>query len=150
MATYIVLDASVARAWSFSEPFTSQAQAVLAAIEDRRVIALAPDRFADEVLRICQKKALPPPVGASIAPDDAWLRFLEIVTSPIVLLPSEEVHERAWQLAFAAGLTTHDALYLALAERWGAELWTLDDLLAGPAAAAYAASRNLRLTPFPY
>ena len=34
--------------------------------------------------------------------------------------------ERAWQLAFTANITTHDALYLAAAELWGAELWTLD------------------------
>jgi predicted nucleic acid-binding protein len=108
---------------------------VLAAIEDLRVIALAPDRFGEEVLRICQKKTLPLPTGAAIANDDAWARFLEIMTSPIVLLPSDELHERAWDLAHSAGLTTHDALYLALAERWGAELWTLDDLLAGPTAA---------------
>ncbi len=37
-------------AWSFHEPFTIQALAVLAAIEGHRVIALAPDRFAEELL----------------------------------------------------------------------------------------------------
>jgi predicted nucleic acid-binding protein len=150
VAAYIVVDASVAGAWSFTEPFTLQAQAVLAAIEGRRVIALAPDRFSEEVMRLCQKKTLPPPTGASLSALDAWDRFLEVITSPIFLLPSNELHDRAWQLAFAAGLTTHDALYLALAERWGAGLWTLDAVLAAPAAAAFAAVRDLRSTPFPY
>ena len=150
MAVYIVVDASVAGAWSFSEPFTAAAQTVLAAIDTRRVIALAPDRFNEELLRICQKKTLPPPTGARVPPDDAWDRFLDVVTSPIVFFPSDELHERAWQLALTAGLTTHDALYLALAERLGAELWTLDALLAGPAAARFAMVRDLRVTPFPY
>lgn len=150
MATYVVVDASIAGAWSFTEPFTAQAQTVLAAIEARRVTALVPDRFVEEVLRICQKKTRLPPVGASISPADAWMRFLEVVTSPIALLPGDELHERAWQLAYAAGLTTHDALYLALAERWGAELWTLDDVLGGPAAAAHAPVRDLRFHAFPY
>lgn len=130
MPAYIVVDASVAGAWLFAEPFSANAHPVLQAIEDHRVIALAPDRFAEEVLRICQKKTLPPPAGASIPVSDAWGRFLEVMTSPLVVLPSDELHERAWQLASAVGLTTHDALYLALAERWGAELWTLDHVLA--------------------
>jgi predicted nucleic acid-binding protein len=65
-------------------------------------------------------------------------------------MPSENLHERAWQLAVAAGLTTHDALYLALAEQWGTELWTLDDVLADTSAARYAAVRDLRFLPFPY
>ena len=150
MAAYIVVDASVAGAWSFAEPFSTQAQLVLAAIETHRVIALAPDRFSEEVLRICQKKMLPPPSGAGVSQVDAWTRFLEVITSPIVLLPSDELHERAWDLAVAAGLTTHDALYLAVAERWGAELWTLDDVLCGPAASRYAAVRDLRSARFPY
>ncbi len=50
----------------------------------------------------------------------------------------------------AARLTVDDALYLALAERWGAELWTLDDVLAGPAAARFATVRDLRTVPFPH
>ena len=58
---YIVVDASVAGAWLFPELFSANAQPVLVAIEAHRVIALAPDRFAEEVLRVCQKKALPPP-----------------------------------------------------------------------------------------
>ena len=123
---------------------------MLAAIERHRVVALAPDRFAEEMLRLCQKKTLPPPVGAAPSSADAWDRYRDVVTSPVFLLPSEELHQRAWQLAFAAGLTTHDALYLALAERWGAELWTLDDVLAGPRAAAFASVFNLRHHAFPY
>jgi predicted nucleic acid-binding protein len=147
---YVVIDASVAGAWSFAEPYSSQAQTVLEAIEAHRVHAIAPDRFVEELLRVCQKKTLPPPVGASIHPDDAWTRFLEIVTSPIYFIPSDELHERAWQLAFAASITTHDALYLAVAEQWSAELWTLDVRLAAPPANTFAAVRDLRLLTFPY
>lgn len=150
MAIYIVVDASVAGAWSFTEPFSSQAQTVLTAISNRRVIALAPARFVEEILRLCQKKTLPPPVGASISSGDAWDRFLDVVTSPIEFIPSDSILERTWELAVATGLTTHDALYLATAEQWAAELWTLDDRLADPSLLPYADVRNLRLLAFPY
>ena len=150
MAPFIVVDASVAGAWLFAEPYSANAQPVLAAVDARRIVALAPDRFAEELLRVCQKKTSPPPSGAAIPPADAWNRFLDVVTSPIELLNSDELHERAWELAHAAQLTTHDALYLALAERWGAELWTLDDVLASRGATIYAPVYNLRTTAFPY
>lgn len=150
MPAFIVVDASVAGAWSFAEPFSLNAQPVLMAIDSRRVVALAPDRFAEEMLRVCQKKTLPPPAGAGIAPADAWERFLDVVTSPMEFLASDELHERAWQLAIAAQLTTHDALYLALAERWGAELWTLDDVLATRGATAYHGVCDLRNAAFPH
>jgi predicted nucleic acid-binding protein len=150
MAAYIVVDASVAGAWLFAETFSTKAQSVWDAVEKHRVNALVPDRFAEEMLRVCQKKTLPPPVGELISPANAWNQYLEVITSPIVFLPSNELHERAWELAFTAGLTTYDALYLALAERWEAELWTLDDLLCGSSAAAYATVRDLRTQVFPH
>ena len=74
----------------------------------------------------------------------------DVATSPMLFLPSGEMHERAWELAIAAGLTTHDALYLALAEAWEAELWTCDERLAAPVAGRYAAVRDLRYQAFPY
>src|SRR5437879_4531842 len=107
MPAYVVVDASVTRAWLFPEPFSLKAQSVLAAISANRAFAIAPDRFVEEVLRICQKKTLPAPMGAGVPPADAWDRFLDAVTSPIDLLRSDELHERAWQLALAAQLTTH-------------------------------------------
>lgn len=145
-----MIDACVAGAWSFTEPYSPQAQFVLNAITAHRVNSLAPERFTEETLRICQKKTLPPPDGASIAPDDAWTRFLDVVTSPIYFVPSDELLERAWQLALAARVTTHDALYLAAAELWGAALWTLDRTIAGLSPAAFPCVRDLRFVAFPY
>jgi predicted nucleic acid-binding protein len=146
MRPYIVVDASVAGAWSFTEPFTSQAQAVLSAIAARRVIAIAPDRFVEEMLRICQKKtqASLRPVGVA----DAWDRFVDVVSSPIVFFPSDEFHERAWQLATSLSLTTHDALYLAAAEHWDAELWTLDEHLGQPHPIRQGSTHDLRTEAF--
>jgi predicted nucleic acid-binding protein len=147
---YIIVDASVAGAWSFTEPFSLQAQQVVASIEAHRVVALAPDRFAEELLRICQKKTAPPPDGAGIEFTDAWNRFLNTITSPIVLWPADELHEDGWRLAGDTGLTTHDTLYLALAVRWGAELWTLDDLLAERGSRVHHGVKHLRDEAFPY
>lgn len=153
MTPYIVVDASVAAAWLFAEAYSAQAQPVLDAIAGRRVIGLAPDRFEEELLRVCQKKLRPAPDGAGLHAVDSFGRFLELVTAPIpmYLLPSQELHERAWQMSVATpGLTTHDALYLALAERWGAELWTTDEKLGSRGVAVYPRVRDLRLVPFPY
>jgi len=147
----IVVDASVAGAWSFNEPFTTQAILVLAAIVGRRVVALAPDRFEEEFLSICRKKVRPPPNGSGLPAEDCWGRFEDILTAPIpfYLVSSQELHEPAWQMSFAvAGLTVHDALYLALAERRGAELWTLDAVLGGAAAAIYSNVHDLRTERF--
>lgn len=153
MIQYIVVDASVAGAWSYNEPFSGRAVPVLAAIVGRRVIALAPDRFEEEFLSICRKKVRPPPEGLGLPAADCWSRFEDILTAPMPfhVVSSRELHERAWQMSLAVtGLTVHDALYLALAERWGAELWTLDDVLGGASATVYAAVRDLRYHPFPH
>ena len=153
MVQYVIVDASVAGAWSYNEPFTPRAVPVLAAIIGRRVVALAPDRFEEEFLSICRKKVRPPPVGLGLPEADCWSRFEDILTAPMpfYLFPSRERHERAWLMSLAVpGLTVHDALYLALAERWGAELWTLDDVLDGPATASFATVRHLRDQAFPY
>jgi predicted nucleic acid-binding protein len=153
MVQYIVVDASVAGAWSYNEPFSAQAVPVLAAILDKRVIALVPDRFEEEFLSICRKKVRPPPEGLGLAVADCWSRFEDLLTTPMPLyvVSSRELHERAWQMSLTVPrLTIHDALYLALAERWGAECWTLDDVLGGPGAAGFAAVRHLRDHAFPY
>ncbi len=153
MVQYIVVDASVAGAWSYNEPFTSHAVPVLSAIVGRRVVALAPDRFEEEFLSICRKKVRPPPTGLGLPAVDCWDRFEDILTAPMpfYLVSARELHERAWHMSLAvAGLTVHDGLYLALAERWDAELWTLDDVLGGPAAAAFDSVRDLRHHSFPH
>lgn len=123
MLPYIVVDASVTGAWLFPEPDSLRTRSIQDAIYNRRVNALSPDRFAEEVMRICQKKT----DGAIYSDADTWDMFLDVITSPIVLLPSYEVHERTWELAFELKLTIHDALYVAIAEQWDVELWTLDN-----------------------
>ena len=153
MIQYIVVDASVAGAWSYNEPFSARAVPVLAAIVARRVIALAPDRFEEELLSICRRKVRPPPDGLGLPAHDCWARFEDTLTAPMpfYLVSARELHERAWEMSLAvARLTVHDALYLALAERWDAELWTLDDVLGGATAGAYAAVRDLRWHAFPH
>lgn len=147
----VVIDACVAGAWSFSEVHTQAAIPVLDALQHTRILALAPDRFEQELMRVCQKKTLPPPIGASIAPADAWARFLDVVTSRIEFVPSAGLEERAWDLAMATPrLTTHDALYLAVSEARAAELWTLDSVLAAGSPACQVVVMDLRTTPFPY
>ena len=74
-----------------------------------------------------RKRRLLRPLAPAWRRPVAWERFLTVITSPIELLNSEELHEQAWQIAFAARLSTHDALYLSLAERWALSYghWTM-------------------------
>lgn len=55
--------------------------------------------------------------GARLALDGFW-------RLPIQLWPYESLHERSWQLGH--NLSSYDAAYVALAERLGAPLLTLD------------------------
>jgi len=150
MAAFIVVDASIAGAWLLLSPTASMHSLFSPRSTPGGSLRWPLIALRKSCFRVCQKKTLPLPVGAAITSSDAWLRFLDVVTSPIELLNSDELHERAWQMAFGARLTTHDALYLALAERWGAELWTLDDLLAVRGTSVYPAVYDLRTTAFPY
>ncbi len=98
-------------------------------------------------MRTCQKKT----VSRLFSQADTLYMFLDVVTSPIVLLPSYVVHERTWELAFELKLTIHDALYVAMAERWDAELWTLDREMGAPLVTSrYPNVHDLRTEPFPY
>ncbi len=121
---------------------------VLDAIENYRIYPIVPDRFQIEVLRICQKKTTGSQPGA-VSSQEAWRRFLDTAALPILEVPSAEFYEQAWQLAQTERLTVHDALYLALALDWNAELWTLDAGLAS-VFAQYANVYDLRNVLFPY
>ena len=99
MLPYVVVDASVAGAWLFPEPFSLNAQPVLAAVAAQRVIAIAPDRFGEELLRVCQKKTFPPPAGASIQIGDAWSRWeAELWTLDAVLRALLQPHMRRYSI----------------------------------------------------
>lgn len=64
------------------------------------MVAVAPDRFEQEFLSICRKKVRPTHEGGlSLPAADCWERFEDVLTTPVpfYLLPTWELHGRAWQ-----------------------------------------------------
>ena len=64
----------------------------------------------------------------ALSPDVATLAHVDLLDLDVDLYPYEAVAERTWELR--GTLTSHDASYVALAERIGAPLATLDARLA--------------------
>jgi len=139
---YVVIDACVFGAWTFNEPYSLAAIKVLDAIEDYRIYPVVPDRFTNEVLRICQKKYTS--VNATVSAVSCWQQFQDTLSLSILLVPSDTLHQQAWNLSLTTGLTAHDALYLAVTQEWDAELWTLDDRLANVPRTVYKYIYDLR------
>lgn len=147
---YIVINACVAGAWTFKETYTTQALSILDAIESYRVYPVVPDRFYIEALRICQKKTMKDN-SRPVSDLDAWQRFELITALPILSVPLDSsFYMNAWNIACAANLTVHDALYVALAQEWHASLWTLDAGLAGTPTTVYSDVFDLQTVMFPY
>jgi predicted nucleic acid-binding protein len=120
-----VVDASAIAALLFGEP---DAEAVARQLGDARLVAPALLRF--ELANVCLIKSRQHPDQQPVLTAAFRLRSrLEV----------EEVavdHDETLELAATTGLTTHDASYLWLARKLGAELVTLDKQLTRAAAAS--------------
>lgn len=129
----VVVDASLAVKWVITEIHTPEAVHLLADWEQRTVRRLAPSWFVAEVANVLfkgvRRQAMTVPV--------ARLAGRRIARTAVLRPVSLRLAERAIELADHLGLpATHDALYLALAEREGCDFWTADERLWNSAKAA--------------
>jgi predicted nucleic acid-binding protein len=66
-------------------------------------------------------------VSGEVAPDDAADALDAVLDLPIAVEPDADLHREALAAARRFGLpAAYDAHYLAVAERWRADLWTVD------------------------
>ncbi|GAB3999164.1 PIN domain-containing protein [Glycomyces albus] len=85
----------------------------------------APDHVNLEVMSVFRKFGR----RGTITEERIAMAMFDLYEFPIERVPLEALEPRAWELRH--NITPYDAAYIALAERFGAELWTFDRKLAG-------------------
>ena len=119
--TSVVLDASAAVALLLVAG--SPGDWVAGQLNGRHVAA--PELLMYETANVLRRHG----VRGAISPAEASLAHADLCALGVELWPYSVVSARVWELR--ANLTVYDASYVAVAERLGAELITLDARLAG-------------------
>lgn len=120
----LVVDASVALLWLVPEPLSDRA----AALRTRRL--MAPDLILCECANALWKKVARGEIDAG----EASLAGEALLDIPLVLTPARQLLLRAVELAIRLGHPAYDCFYVALAERAGCPLVTVDRRLLATAA----------------
>jgi predicted nucleic acid-binding protein len=148
-AQRVVCDASVAVAWIQGEDVPGWTSELWAAFADERVELCIPSLFWIEVGNTLSRRT-------DLSDEQALEGLLRLQALGFTTLELDQALQlRALQLARAHGLTTYDALYLALADSLDALLATLEVELSTEAARigrAYPSGRRraVRERPAPY
>jgi predicted nucleic acid-binding protein len=129
----VVIDASLALAWVLSEPQPDWALQLQESAENALVDFLVPTAFWLEVGNILVRQR-------GMSHDQMLEGLIRVESLGIADVELDRpTRLRSLELAFQDGLTTYDAVYLALAVDLGAQLATLDAKLG-----AAASNRGLR------
>lgn len=135
----LVVDASVAAKWFLEEPDSAIAETYLASDASLLAPQLIHQEVAGAILRAYRTGRLGRPEA------EAALRALGrmLASSAIGLFPNEGMQARAEAIALDLKHPLPDCLYLALAQREGAELITADAVFAQRAAPGFPFVRLL-------
>jgi predicted nucleic acid-binding protein len=117
----IVIDASVALKWTVTEPGSDAANALL----ERDMLLVAPEHLLGEVGDGLRKRV----AQGRLTPEDAVAAIDSILRLEIEFVSGAERWARTLTDALRWGVTTYDALYVAVAVDLGAELITADQRL---------------------
>ena len=122
----LIVDASIAVKWFFTESHTAEARRLLA----HRIVLHAPSLILTEAANVIWKKARRKEIP------DAQPYLAELVALPdvVTLRPSAELIVPATAIALALDHPVYDCLYLACAEAEGVPLVTADRKLQAAAA----------------
>ena len=135
----IVVDASVAVKWLLPEAGAESAQRLL----DSGDGLMGPALIRVEVAAAIARKSRFGEVDRRDAAAAAELWFQSIADGLIALSPDDVDLPRGFRLALELGHPVQDCLYLALAERLGAELFTADRKFVARAGPSHPAVRAL-------
>ena len=114
----LVIDASVAIKWFVEEELADEATALL-----REATSFyAPDLIIPEVTNVAWRKL----VLGQISREQAEKIAQAIHRSPLKIIPSSSLHERALGIAIEVQHSVYDCFYLALAESLGTVVITAD------------------------
>ena len=118
----VVLDACVALKWGLHEENTEEALALLDLWQDRLEKVVAPPIFRSEVTNVLHRRVRQGQIDVAEAREmlDSLIALVAIVEPP-------GLYVRALTLGKELDLSsTYDAVYLALAESEGCQMWTAD------------------------
>jgi len=121
----LVVDASVAVKWLFEEPDSERAEALLTSAEEGRLKLVAPAILSAEIANALWKRMRRGDMGRQKTLETEQ-RFEEVCP---LLLPIEDLVQRALELAIDSRHPVYDCLYVALAEELSGELVTADERL---------------------
>ena len=121
----LVVDASVAVKWLFEEPDSERAEALLASAGEDRLKLVAPTILPAEVANALWKRMRRGDMDRRKTLETGQ-RFDDICP---LLLPIEDLVQRALELAIDSRHPVYDCLYVALAEELSADLITADERL---------------------
>ena len=117
----LIVDASVAVKWLFTEEGSVESRQLLA----HRILRYAPDFILTEAANVIWKKAR----RQEIADAQPYLEELARLSNAVVLCPSADLVVHASAIALGIDHPVYDCLYLACAEVEGAPLVTADGKL---------------------
>jgi predicted nucleic acid-binding protein len=121
----LVVDASVAFKWLFEEPDSDRAEALLISAGKNRLKLVAPMILSAEIANALWKRMRRGDIDRQKTLETGE-RFEEICP---LLLPIEDLVQRALELAIDSQHPVYDCLYMALAEELSGELVTADERL---------------------
>ena len=137
----LVVDASVAVKWLFEEPDSDRAEALLArAGASDRLKLVAPEILAAEIANALWKRMRRGDIDRQKTLETSE-HFQEICP---LLLPIEDLAQRALELAIDSRHPAYDCFYVALAEELPAGLITADERLYRAFAPVFPQLRLLR------
>jgi predicted nucleic acid-binding protein len=131
----IVIDASVALKWTVTEPDSDAANALL----ERDALLVAPEHLLGEVGNGLRKRV----AQGRLSQEEAIAAIDSIFQLEIEFVSGAERWARTLGDALRWGVTTYDALYIAVAVDLGAVLVTADQRLLASAATAGLPVRGL-------
>jgi predicted nucleic acid-binding protein len=132
----IVLDASVAAKWLLpppNEPLRDEAVQIARGYNEGRYEIFIPDVFWAEIANFLWKAAR----SSRCTPVEARTALEAIRDYRFQSISSISLLREAFDIATSYDLAVYDCLYVALAEKIGAELITADERLANALAAHY-------------
>lgn len=124
MTSWVVADSGVFLAVVLNEPYSTQADALIALWKQDGIRIAAPYLFRYEAVAVVRKHV----ARGTLKPEDGVAALEKLLLEPVKVFMDDDLLRRAYELATRFNRpTTYDSQYLAVAERLGCEFWTADE-----------------------
>lgn len=132
--TELVIDSGVTVKWFVTEPYTTEAEQILADYQRSSISFLAPDLIYAEFGNIVWKKRMFQGLDAKLA-EEAIKKFRKV---RFAITRSSDLLDDAYLLAITHRRSVYDMLYLGLSLRAGCQFVTADEKLVNAIGSLYS------------